>query len=92
MDVIWALEGDYTRGSGVKQKKVTTYLSCLENFEFVIAAVDEVMITDNAESKRIVFDCEGVDLGRNGSVELISICFSSKKVFLVEQQQQILYS
>ena len=71
---------------------MTTYLSCLENFEFVIAAVDEVMITDNAESKRIVFDCEGVDLGRNGSVELISICFSSKKVFLVEQQQQILYS
>ena len=49
-----------------------------------IAAVDEVMTTDNAESKRVVFDCEGVDLGRNGSVELISVCFSSKKVFLVD--------
>jgi exonuclease 3'-5' domain-containing protein 1 len=49
-----------------------------------IAAVDEVMLSDNTESKRVVFDCEGVDLSRIGSVELISICFLSKEIFLVD--------
>jgi hypothetical protein len=42
-----------------------------------IAAVDRVCISENAEPKRFTFDCEGVNLGRLGSVELISVCFSS---------------
>ena len=49
-----------------------------------IAAVDEALVSEDSEPNRIVFDCEGVDLGRLGSVELISICFSSMEVFLVD--------
>lgn len=49
-----------------------------------IAAVDEVMLSDSTESKRVVFDCEGIHLSRVGSVELVSICFLSKKIFLVD--------
>ena len=50
-----------------------------------IAAVDEAMVSeDSSQPNRVVFDCEGVDLSRIGSVELISICFSSLEVFLVD--------
>jgi len=51
-----------------------------------IAAVDEALVSKDSSqpSNRVVFDCEGVDLSRLGSVELISICFSSMEVFLVD--------
>ena len=50
-----------------------------------IAAVDEALVSeDSSQPNRVVFDCEGVDLSRIGSVELISICFSSLEVFLVD--------
>jgi hypothetical protein len=49
-----------------------------------IAAVDRVCISEDAEPERVAFDCEGVNLSRLGSVELISVCFSSMEVFLVD--------
>lgn len=36
------------------------------------------------ETECVAFDCEGVNLSRIGTVELISICFSSLTVFLVD--------
>jgi ribonuclease D len=49
-----------------------------------IAAVDAVLLSEDSELERVVFDCEGVDLSRLGSLEIISICFSSMEVFLVD--------
>ena len=34
--------------------------------------------------ERVAFDCEGINLSRIGTVELISICFSSLTVFLID--------
>ena len=51
-----------------------------------IAAVKEALLVseDSSKPNRVVFDCEGVDLSRIGSVELISICFSSLEIFLID--------
>jgi len=52
-----------------------------------IAAVDKVTMTEEGDLERVVFDCEGVDLSRIGSVELVSICFKRVKamdVFLID--------
>lgn len=38
----------------------------------------------SGEPERVAFDCEGVNLSRIGTVELISICFSSLTVFLID--------
>jgi exonuclease 3'-5' domain-containing protein 1 len=35
-------------------------------------------------TERVAFDCEGINLSRIGTVELISICFSSLTVFLID--------
>lgn len=40
--------------------------------------------SDSSPIKRVAFDCEGVNLSRIGSLELISICFSNMDVYLVE--------
>jgi exonuclease 3'-5' domain-containing protein 1 len=39
---------------------------------------------------RVAFDCEGIDLSRAGSVELVSLCFegSSTEVFLVDLNEK----
>ena len=47
-----------------------------------LAAVDQVMLSEAIELERVAFDCEGVNLSRVGSLEIISICFASKEVFL----------
>lgn len=50
-----------------------------------IAAVDEILlIEEGSEPARVALDCEGVNLSRLGSVELITICFSSMTIFLVD--------
>ena len=49
-----------------------------------IAAVDRVCSSKDAEPERVAVDCEGVNHSRLGSVELISVCFSSMEVFLVD--------
>lgn len=36
------------------------------------------------DAKRIAFDCEGVNLSRLGSLEIISICFPDMEIFLVD--------
>ena len=54
-----------------------------EDGKLFVAAVDEACLSENAEPYRVAFDCEGVNLSRLGSVELISTCFS-KDVYLVD--------
>jgi exonuclease 3'-5' domain-containing protein 1 len=49
-----------------------------------LAAVDQAMLSEAVELERVAFDCEGVNLSRVGSLEIISICFASKEVFLVD--------
>ena len=46
--------------------------------------MDRVCISEDAEPERVALDCEGVNLSRLGSVELISVGFSPMEVFLVE--------
>jgi ribonuclease D len=46
-----------------------------------IAATEEAIVSTHRD---VAFDCEGVNLSRIGSLELISICFSSMDVFLVD--------
>ena len=47
-----------------------------------IAATEEVVVSSTRRD--VAFDCEGVNLSRIGSLELISICFSSMDVFLLD--------
>lgn len=50
-----------------------------------ISAVDTILLLDEDEtSKRVAFDCEGVNLSRLGSLEIISICFEDMEVYLVD--------
>ena len=51
---------------------------------FFIAAVHRVCISEDAKAERVAFYCKGVNLSRLGSVELISVGFSSMEVFLVD--------
>jgi hypothetical protein len=55
-----------------------------ESGKLFIEAV--VQSFERAESglERVAFDCEGINLSRIGTVELISICFSSLTVFLID--------
>ena len=54
-----------------------------EDGKLFVAAVDEACLSEDDEPYRVAFDCEGVNLSRLGSVELISICFS-KDTYLVD--------
>lgn len=47
-----------------------------------MSAVDSVLQGESVQ--RIAFDCEGVNLSRIGSVELVSICFPNMDVYLVD--------
>lgn len=70
--------------------------SDLEASQRFLAAVDQAVGTSNLEVSgehcttiRVAFDCEGVDLSRVGTVELVSICFEKPirekgEVFLVD--------
>lgn len=48
---------------------------------FIAATEEAVASTTRCD---VAFDCEGVNLSRIGSLELISICFSSMEVFLLD--------
>mmetsp|Transcript_12525 Transcript_12525/g.26497 ORF Transcript_12525/g.26497 Transcript_12525/m.26497 type:complete len:278 (-) Transcript_12525:429-1262(-) len=51
---------------------------------FFTATAKNLIEADTEEIKRVAFDCEGVNLGRMGSVELVSLCFSTlSEPFLV---------
>lgn len=45
-----------------------------------ISAVEHAI----TQKGRVAFDCEGVDLSRLGTVEIVSVCFPSKEVYLVD--------
>mmetsp|Transcript_28522 Transcript_28522/g.60190 ORF Transcript_28522/g.60190 Transcript_28522/m.60190 type:complete len:277 (-) Transcript_28522:168-998(-) len=53
-----------------------------------IAAVNSVLSLDGASgdgvSSRVAFDCEGVNLSRLGSLEIVSICFSTMEIYLID--------
>jgi exonuclease 3'-5' domain-containing protein 1 len=49
-----------------------------------IAAVRKACRSVKIVPERVAFDCEGCQLSRLGSVEVVSICFSSMQTFLVD--------
>lgn len=49
-----------------------------------IGAVDAIFLGEKESQKRVAFDCEGVNLSRLGSLEIISICFEDMEVYLVD--------
>ena len=53
-----------------------------------ISAIDELMrqaeVSSTSPPIRVAIDCEGVDLSRIGSVEIVSFCFPTKDVYLVD--------
>jgi len=50
-----------------------------------IAEVNQIlMLPADGAGKRVAFDCEGVNLSRLGTVEIVSICFPSLDVYLVD--------
>ena len=51
-----------------------------------LSAVDRVL-KDKA-SQCVVFDCKGVNLSRLGSLELVSICFPTMEVYLLDFRDQ----
>ena len=53
--------------------------------ERFISAVYHVLSLDGAgDPKRVTFDCEGVNLSRLGTLELVSICFENMEVYLID--------
>ena len=48
-----------------------------------ISSVNSLCSSSDKNAK-VAFDCEGVNLSRLGSVEIVSICFSAKQVYLVD--------
>jgi exonuclease 3'-5' domain-containing protein 1 len=55
-----------------------------ESGRLFIEAVAQSFERAQSGTERVAFDCEGINLSRIGTVELISICFSSLTVFLVD--------
>ena len=50
-----------------------------------ISNVNSILALDSDEpAKRVAFDCEGITLSRLGTVEIISICFPTLDVYLVD--------
>jgi len=53
-----------------------------------VAAVRKVCLSNQGEQQRVALDCEGVDLSRFGSLELVTICFdfkdTNKELYLVD--------
>lgn len=49
-----------------------------------ISAVDSVCLSESGNHERVAFDCEGVNLSRIGTLEIISVCFSPGELFIVE--------
>ena len=49
-----------------------------------LEAVEQSFESAERAPERVAFDCEGINLSRIGTVELISICFASSKVFLID--------
>ncbi|KAL7530676.1 hypothetical protein ACHAXR_003622 [Thalassiosira sp. AJA248-18] len=50
----------------------------------LISAFANFFSSNDAAAKRVAFDCEGVNLSRIGSLELVSICFPALDVYLVD--------
>ncbi len=42
------------------------------------------LCSSSDKNAKVAFDCEGVNLSRLGSVEIVSICFSASEVYLVD--------
>ena len=49
-----------------------------------ISSVNKLCLSGEGEQKYVTFDCEGVNLSRLGTVEVVSICFSPTNVFIVD--------
>jgi exonuclease 3'-5' domain-containing protein 1 len=49
-----------------------------------VSLVNSLCKSSGDENVNITFDCEGVNLSRLGSVEIVSICFSASEVYLVD--------
>ncbi|KAL3774078.1 hypothetical protein ACHAW5_009540 [Stephanodiscus triporus] len=50
-----------------------------------ISEVNSILASNTDEtSKRVAFDCEGVNLSRLGSVEIVSICFPALDVYIID--------
>jgi ribonuclease D len=49
-----------------------------------IEAVEQSFERAEIGPESVAFDCEGINLSRIGTVELISICFSSLAIFLID--------
>jgi len=50
-----------------------------------ISLVNSLCSTGDKDSNnRVAFDCEGVNLSRLGSVEIVSICSSASEVYLID--------
>jgi len=47
---------------------------------------DGLFYKEALDAQRVAFDCEGVDLSRVGTVELVSIAFASGNVYLIDMQ------
>lgn len=53
-----------------------------ESGKSFISLVNSLCSSD--DQNRVAFDCEGVNLCRLGSVEIVSICFSTSEVYLID--------
>jgi exonuclease 3'-5' domain-containing protein 1 len=75
-----------------KEKEYTMVLavdsSACENASLFLAAVDNALSAPESEHPSVAFDCEGVNLSRAGSVEIVAIDFGklaeTDDVFLID--------
>jgi 3'-5' exonuclease len=70
-----------------KRKIMVVIVKCAasdEGHAFIAAVEQVILMTESDANVQVAFDCEGLNLSRVGTIELISICFSWMEVFLVD--------
>jgi len=79
------LEDATTSLGGLRLNPVVMVVSSAddESGKSFMTLVDSLCSSDDKNAK-VAFDCEGVNLSRLGTVEIVSICFSASQVYLVD--------
>ena len=70
--------------------KIHTVKSCTSDEEQHLAAsVEKVCLAEEKETKYVAVDCEGVNLSRLGTVEVVSICFTDGKLHGEDDEKEV---
>jgi hypothetical protein len=81
-DVSNVIDGLGSLSLGNPKPKIVDSAEEDQGKQFISLVEERCSSTD--QDIRVAFDCEGVNLSRIGSVEVVSICFSASEVYLID--------